>query len=106
MRVLVTSCVRELDKLGVRERRVSCKARQEEGRHAVSNIYRAVTMKIVIEHIKRCNISTVRERLRTVGEWSPHTCEKYFMQGPCIELVVGKRIIRKTDRDTSEHINS
>ena len=41
----------------------SCAVRpQEEGRHAVSKINRAVRMKIVIEYSKRCNIPMKRER--------------------------------------------
>lgn len=50
MRILVNSCVREVDRIGVRERRKSCAARPwEEGRHAVSKIRRAVGMKIAVE---------------------------------------------------------
>ena len=41
---------------------------QEEGRHAFSKINRAVSMKIVIEDSKRCNILEVRERLKTVSQ--------------------------------------
>ena len=50
MRILVYSCIREVDRIGVRERRQSCAARPpEEGRHAVSKIRRAVSMKVTVE---------------------------------------------------------
>ena len=68
MRILVYSCIREVDRIGVRERRQSCAARlQEEGRHAVSKIRRAVSMKITVEDSKRANITAMRERLKTVS---------------------------------------
>ena len=63
MRVLVNSCIRELDKIGVRGRGKLCVVRfQEEGRHAVSKIYRAVIIKIMKEDRKKCNIMTVRKK--------------------------------------------
>ena len=69
MRILVYSCIREVDRIGVRERRQSCAARpREEGRHAVSKIRRAVSMKITIEDSERGNIATMRERLKTVSQ--------------------------------------
>ena len=46
----------------MRERRKSCAARpKKEGRHAVSKIRRAVSMKIAVENTKKCNIATMRE---------------------------------------------
>ena len=69
MRVLVNSCISELDRIGMRGRRKPCAARVgEEGRHAVSKISRTVTMKIAIKYRKRCNISAVRKRLKTVSQ--------------------------------------
>ena len=54
---MVNSCVRELDRIGVKGRRKSCEARPQEGRrHAVSKIDRAVCMEMAIEDSKRCNI--------------------------------------------------
>ena len=54
MRILVYSCIREVDRIGVRERRQCCVARlREEGRHAVSKIRRAVSRKISIEDSER-----------------------------------------------------
>ena len=48
----------------MRERGQSCAARpREEGRHAVSKIRRAVSMKIAVEDSKRGNIAAKRERL-------------------------------------------
>ena len=45
--------------------RKSCIVRpQEDGRHAVSKINRAVNMKIAIEDSKGCNILAERERER------------------------------------------
>ena len=62
MGVLVYSCIRELDRIGVRGRRKSCAARpQEDRRHAVSKINRAASIKIVTEHSKRCNMPAKRE---------------------------------------------
>ena len=62
MGVLVNSCIRELDRVGVKGRKKFCAARpQEEGRHAVSKINRAVSIKIAIEDSTRCNIP-VKER--------------------------------------------
>ncbi|MPC81241.1 hypothetical protein E2C01_075848 [Portunus trituberculatus] len=66
---LVNSCIRELDRIEVRGRGKPCAARpQVEGRHAVSNISRAVSMKITIKDSKRCNIPTVKKRLKTVSQ--------------------------------------
>ena len=56
-----------MDRIGVRERRKSCAARpKKEGRHAVSKIRRAVSMKTAVENSKRCNIAAMRKRLKTV----------------------------------------
>ena len=53
----------------MRESRESCAARPREGgRHAVSKIRRAVTMKIAVEERERSNITTVFERLKTVSQ--------------------------------------
>ena len=49
MRVLVNSCIRELERIGVRERRKSCAAKpQEDRKHVVSKVNTAVSMKIAI----------------------------------------------------------
>ena len=67
--MLVYSCIREVDRIEVRERRQSCAARPpEEGRHAVSKIRRAVSMKITVEDSKKGNIVAIRERLKTVSQ--------------------------------------
>ena len=69
MRVLVNFCIRELDRIGVRGRRKFCAARPEEnGRHAVSMINRAVNMKIAIEDSKECNIPANRDMLKIVSQ--------------------------------------
>ena len=69
MEVLVNSCIRELDRIGVRGRRKSCAMRpQEEGRHAVSNITRAVSMKIAIGDRQRCSIPARREGMKTLSQ--------------------------------------
>ena len=63
MGVVVNTCVRELDRIGVRGRRKSCAAGRQEGeRHAVNEINRAVSMKIATKERKRCNIQAKRER--------------------------------------------
>ena len=50
--------------------RKPCAARpeEEERRHAVSRIRRAVGMKIAIKDSKRYNILSVRKRLKTVSQ--------------------------------------
>ena len=69
MRILVYSCIREVDRIEVRGRRKSCAARpREEGRHAVSKIKRAVSMKIAVEDSERGNIAAERKRLETVSQ--------------------------------------
>ena len=48
-------------RIEMRERRKSCVARlQKEGRHAVSKVSRAITMKIAIEDSTRYNIQAER----------------------------------------------
>ena len=61
MKVLVDSCIGQLDKIWVRGRK-SCAVRPQNGRHAVRKINRAVSMKKAIEDSKRCNIPIERER--------------------------------------------
>ena len=69
MKVLVNSCIRGLDSIGVRKSRKSCAARPREGgRHAVSKFRRAVSMKIAIKYRKRCNIAAEFKRKDTVSE--------------------------------------
>ena len=64
MKMLVNSCIRELDRKGVRVSRKSGAARPPEGgRHAVSKFRRAVTMKITIENRKRSNTAADFKRL-------------------------------------------
>ena len=69
LRILVNSCIREVDRMGVRGRSKSCARRlREQGKHAVSEIRRAVSMKIVVKESKRCNIVAMRKRLKTVSQ--------------------------------------
>ena len=50
MKMLVNSCISEVDRIGMRKSRKSCAAwPREGGRHAVSKFKRAVTMKIAVE---------------------------------------------------------
>ena len=50
VKLLDNSCIRKMDKIRMRRSRMSCAARpREEGRHAVSNFRRTVSMKIAIE---------------------------------------------------------
>ena len=41
---------------------------REQGRHAVSEIRRAVNMKIAVKESKRGNIAAMRKRLKTVSQ--------------------------------------
>ena len=41
---------------------------REQGRHAVSEISRAVSMKITVKENKRGNIAAMRKRLKTVSQ--------------------------------------
>ena len=60
MRILVNSCIREVDRIEVRDRGKSYAAKaKKEGRHAVNKIRRAVSMKIAVENSKRCNVALV-----------------------------------------------
>ena len=58
MKMLVNSCIRELDRKGVRVSRKSGAAKPPQGRrHAVSEFRRAVTMKISVKDRERSNIA-------------------------------------------------
>ena len=53
----------------MRGRGKSCAARpREQGRPAVSEIRRAVSMKIAVKESKRVNIAAMRKRLKTVSQ--------------------------------------
>ena len=53
----------------MRGRSRSCAARlREQGRHAVSEIRRALSMKIAVKESKRGNIAAMRKRLKTVSQ--------------------------------------
>ena len=72
MRVLVDSCIREMDRIGVKGRRNPFAVRmqeQEEVRQSVSKINRAVSVKIARKDSNGCNIPPMEERLRTVNQW-------------------------------------
>ena len=58
-----------MDRIGVRGRSKSCAARPwEQGRHAVSEIRRAVSINIAVKESKRGNIAAMRKRLKTVSQ--------------------------------------
>ena len=60
-----------MDRIGVRERSKSCAARpREQRRHAVSEIRRAVSMKIAVKESKRGNIAAMRKGLKIVSQRS------------------------------------
>jgi len=66
VKILVNSCISEVDRIGVRVSRKSCALRPQEGRrHAVSKFRRTVSMKITVEDSQRCNIAVERERLKS-----------------------------------------
>ncbi|MPD04637.1 hypothetical protein E2C01_100335 [Portunus trituberculatus] len=96
----------------MRGRRKLCAVKPlEEGKHAVSNINTIVNMKIVIKDRKRCNISAVRKKLKTVTHCVSESPSKHTKNtpyrgglGPCTELAV--RGVRKTGGDTSERLTS
>ena len=53
----------------MRGRSKSCATRpREKGRHAVSVIRRAVSMKIAVKESKRGNIAAMRKRLKKVSQ--------------------------------------
>ena len=53
----------------MRGRSKSCAGKpREQGRHAVSEIRRAVSMKIVVKESKRGNIAAMRKRGKTVSQ--------------------------------------
>ena len=61
-RTLVNSCIREVDRIGVRGGGKSCAARsQEQRRHAVG-------MKIAVKDSKSGNTAAMRKRLKTVSQ--------------------------------------
>ena len=69
LRILVNSCIRAVDRIEVRGRSTSCAARtREHGRHAVSKIRGAVSMKIAVKYSKRGNIAAMRKRRKTVSQ--------------------------------------
>ncbi len=58
MKILVNSCIRGLDSIGMSESRKFCAlGTLEYRRHAVSKIIRAVSMKVTIENCERRNIA-------------------------------------------------
>ena len=64
MKIVVISYIREVDRIGMRVSRKSCVARTwEEWRHLVSKFRRAVSIKIIVEDSKRCNIAAECKRL-------------------------------------------
>ena len=67
--MLFKSCIREVDRIGVRGRVRSCATRpREQGRHAASKIRRVVSMKIPVKESKRGNIAVMRKRPKTVSQ--------------------------------------
>ncbi len=63
MKMLVDSCIRGLDSIGMNISRKSCATGPRKGgRHAVSKFRRAVSVKIAIEDRMRCNIATEFKR--------------------------------------------
>lgn len=57
-----------MDIIGVGGRKKSCAAKLlEERRHVVSNIARAVDLKIAVKDSRICNIMTMGKKLKTVS---------------------------------------
>ena len=66
----------------MRGRAKTCASRPwEQGRHAVSKIRGAVSMKIALKKSKRGNIAAVRKRLKTVSQRRGVTREYKVIQG-------------------------
>ena len=71
LRILVNSCIRRVDRIGVRRKSKYCAARpREKGRHTVSEIRRAVSMEVAVKKSKGGNISAMRKKLKTVSQRS------------------------------------
>ena len=101
--ILVNSCIREVDRIGMRGSSKSCAARPwEQGRHTVSEIRRAVCMKIAVKESKRGKLrrwergstqsvrgeELIRRKAldstlfkRAVWVEPPQTCEAYSIHG-------------------------
>ncbi len=107
MKILVDSCIRGLDRIRVsKSGKLSSARPQEGGRHAVSKLRRAVSMKIAIKDRQRSNSAARFKAKKTVSErrrankaksfrlhssnnavWMepPQMCDSYREgQGPCI----------------------
>ena len=69
-KVLIDSCIRDLDSMRMRMNRKTSRPRSWVwGTHAVSKFRRAVSMKITVEDRKRSNITVARfKRKKTVSE--------------------------------------
>ena len=63
MRLLVKSCIRKKNGIGLRKK--FCVIRPQEERHASNQIKRAVVVKIIAEDSNRCSIIAMRETLKT-----------------------------------------
>ena len=59
VKILVNSCIRKMDRIGIRSRKPCAVRPQEWCRYTVSKFRRAVSMKIVVEKRYRCNIASV-----------------------------------------------
>ena len=63
----VNICVRDVVRVRVKQRRMSCVVNLwKEGKYAVNNIPRATGIKAAIEDSKRCNIVAMEMMLKTV----------------------------------------
>lgn len=66
--MLVKCYIKEIEKIEAREGSKSCPTRQRiEGEHEINKIKRTVDMKIIIEDNNRCNIATMRMKLKIVS---------------------------------------
>lgn len=66
---MANSCIREVDRIGMRDRRKFNGARpREEARHVISKIIRANGIKIAVEGSKRCSIAAMRKIMKTVKD--------------------------------------
>ena len=65
LRILGNSCIREMDRIEVRECRKFCAARPRKGRrNAVNEIRIAITIKITVKDGKASEITVMRKRLK------------------------------------------
>ena len=129
LRILVNSCIRRVDRIGVGGRSKSCAARpREQGRDTVSKIRRTVSMQIAVKDASEATLrrwerswrqsvrggELIRRKAfdpilfnRAVWVEPPQTCEAYSIHGRIRpRYSVSSCGGEKNWRDSSEHLTS